>query len=179
MKKYLILIDIWENLTDPIEIEIKENIIKFIDLIDNKPDWHIYWYVGSTEVDRKIKKRLDSFKNSTETNNPLLIYNTNENSTTFYYGGFHTQYCVFFNTIGIEKLLQISKLENRDWFILEELTASIIPTSNKDIVKKLKDLYFYNSGNSDLLQDEIIIQNYRTELIKLKTVSINNIVSVR
>ena len=126
MKK-LIIIDAWEHCNSAIETIAKNNICKLIS--SGFPD-KIYLWDSNIQTDKNI---LEEFKyiNYVYTNDPFRIYDRTQKSDRFYFVGFHTNHCIFYNYIGIEKLLEILPVYfHKRFTIINDCSAGLDYNSN-------------------------------------------------
>ena len=170
----LILIDVWERLVSDLEVEKKNNICDFLQQIKGSDQWMVYYWSGhdSTVTDKKVSHAISQC-NHLYTNDGLIVYNNTHKHLNYYFAGFHTNYCVFSNHIGIDKMLETTVESNRDFFIVKELTSGYDdqsrPTEATEIL--FKNVAWQNSSPhyGDL------IWNYRAQIIRNNLISVNQI----
>ena len=104
-----IFIDVWQKLDHPIEIAAKANILKFLtklDRISNKVTLYHYTH-NNNEIDSQVLDKLRGL-NSIECNESTKLFQTYnfKNNDYFVFGGFHTNKCVQFKSVGINNLIR-------------------------------------------------------------------------
>tara|TARA_R110000782_G_scaffold131474_1_gene223286 strand:- start:837 stop:1325 length:489 start_codon:yes stop_codon:yes gene_type:complete len=130
----LILMDPWESANSPIERSCKQNIIQFISSITD--NWLIYYWDTDLPIDYEISAILELKSNATHSNNAVEVYDLRPNAT-YFFAGFHANHCLFYNCIGIDKLLEFHP--KAKFFVLNDLTCGLnlhndMPVCIEDIV---------------------------------------------
>jgi hypothetical protein len=175
-KNNIILIDCWEDLTHPLEILAKQNLQNFLRRIEGLSDWHVYVWNGNQTFDSQIESLIKNgkFKAKLEFDDPLQIYNTWHlaSPVRYFFCGFHTNLCVFYNTVGIEKYLQIANKSQCKFWIVSDATMSLDLADHNRPCKTV-DIPWYNP--TQLSDTDAVILNYRNQIIELHSIESTNI----
>jgi len=166
-KNNIILIDCWQHLTHPLEVYAKENLKKFLQRIEGAQDWQVYVWNSGQPFDVQIDLLLKNgnFKIALELDDPIQIYNTChlKSSVRYFYCGFHANHCLFYNTIGIEKYLQIANKSQCEFWIVSDTTMGLDPGPCKTT-----NLSWYNP--TQIEENMCLVLNYRNQIIKSRSI---------
>ena len=170
----LILIDCWQHLHHPMELLAKQKIQNFLARIEGKKDWKIYVWSSDLPLDSKIYNQLTKgdFDVAFEFQDPLLIYDTwyLDHDVRYWFCGFHTNACLFYNTIGIEKYMQIAnKIKSQFWILSD---ATVAPNDRQPCTPD--NIPWYIPSDTDL--DNAIIMNYRNHVIRTNSIRSDDVV---
>jgi hypothetical protein len=121
-KNILILIDVWDKLTEEAAQQKKENICQFINRIANHPNWTIYYNDVDCLLDAQVSKCLLAASNAVCTNDPNEIFFNRDHSVTYYYGGFSANVCLMYRSIGINQMFK--QANNYKFFIVSDFTCA-------------------------------------------------------
>jgi len=153
---YLILIDTWKDLNSSIEVEKKKNICNLLQLHGSK--FKTYYFYNLTDIDPTIYSYINK-NNGVFTDNPHDVYENLGRNDWFYFAGFHTNHCIFYNHIGIDALLSVADDHFKKRFnILGDCTAGTCSLTRKAIEPM------------DCLYDPET-ENYRKEIVKKHTIN--------
>jgi hypothetical protein len=162
-KNNIVLIDCWQHLRHPLEVYAKENIQKFLCQIEGHPDWQVYVWNADRPMDTKIGSFLKNgnFNVALEFSDPMQLYHGLQSDVRYFYCGFHANLCLFYNTVGIDKYLQIADKTRSEFWVVSDCTMALDITQKPC---KPDDLPWYNTAQFD--ENLVLTSNYRNQILK-------------
>lgn len=168
------MIDCWHHLQDPLELAAKKQIHNLLDLIQGRETWQIYVWNGQEPMDQSIARQLidGNFSVALDFDDPLTLYNCYlfDGLSRYYYCGFHTNQCLFYNTVGIEKYLQIADKSRSQFWIVQDATVAM--TLEYDLCRP-QDIPWYSPTQGD--ESTINLMNYRNHIISTSMIESKDI----
>lgn len=170
----IVIIDCWDHLTHDLELAAKQKISEVLKKIEGRPDWNIYVWNGKSPLDRIIAAQLHTgqFNKVLDFDDPLVLYNIHHHDipVRYFFCGFHANFCVFFNTIGIDKYLQIADSTKSEFWVLADATAALDRMGPCTV----DQISWYNSGEME--ENTALILNYRNALLQWHARTCNDLI---
>ena len=142
--------------------------LNFLRQIEGHLDWQVYVWNGGTPFDTEVESLLKNgnFNVALEFNDPVQLYNAClQSDVRYFYCGFHANMCLFYNTVGIEKYLQIANKPQCEFWVVSDCTIALDVTERSNPKPcKTDDLPWYNPTQLD--ENLVLTLNYRNQIIK-------------